>query len=293
MISWFDMRLLFPSLFLLCAIGAIAQQTQPQQNSPPPRNGAKQQQGSEKKAEESQPLPKAPVPAAENKLGPATKEQSPQKESQCILKKAFAPETWANWALFLAAFGAGVIALKTLKAIQHESEEIKSVAKAANANAQAVIEAERPWIVIEIRPGKVEMGKVNLEQFIFTAINKGRTPAEFISGDATYRFVSDPMKPAPPPPLFPSPFNRPNETLIVQGAEFDIFPSGIWPRRLVVQNRDLKGEDNLPLVLVVYGRICYRNVIDRTEHETWWCHAYNFQEDRFIATGPDGYNKHT
>jgi uncharacterized membrane protein YcaP (DUF421 family) len=62
---------------------------------------------------------------------------------------------------------------------------------------------------------------------------------------------------------------------------------------LVVQNRDLKGEDNLPLVLVVYGRICYRNVIDRTEHETWWCHAYNFQEDRFIATGPDGYNKHT
>lgn len=136
-VSCFDMRLLFPSLLLLCAIGAVAQQTQPHQTSPPPGNGTKQQQGSDNKAGNPQPLPNPTVHTAENQPSPTKEKPGTQEESQCILKKAVAPDTWANWALFIAAIVAAVIALRTLKAIQRESGEIKSVAEAAASNAKA------------------------------------------------------------------------------------------------------------------------------------------------------------
>jgi hypothetical protein len=161
----------------------------------------------------------------------------------------------------------------------------RDAAKSASLNAKAIINAERPWIVIEIHPGKVDM-----EQFLFTATNKGRTPAEFISGDAAYIFILDPMK---PPPLNRGSFNRPNDTLVIRDAGFEIYPDGVRPRRMVVDARNRRGEGDEPLILILYGGIVYRNIIDGTEHETRWYCAYNFQENRFITTGPDGYNKHT
>jgi len=176
-----------------------------------------------------------------------------------------------------------------LRATSKQADLAKISAEAARLNAQAVINAERPWIVISAHPNPEVPG-----QFLFTAANKGRTPAEFISGDAVYRFVPDPMQPPPPPPLFPAPFNKPNETLIVQGDHFEIYPSGVMPEPMVVGNRDMKNFDSRPLFLVFYGRIGYADVFDpKTMHETYWCFGYLFQERRFVATGPEGYNKHT
>ena len=179
------MRLLLPSVLLLCAIGAIAWQTPPQQTSPPPRNGAKQQQGS-------------------------------QEESQCILKTAFAPETWANWALFFAAVGAGIIALKTLKAIQRESDEIKGIAvaagdnakvakdgadaakknaAAATQNAQAVIDSERAWVVAET-PKISEIASGRPVRIFWAIKNGGKTPARVIEKAETSPFIPT-LKPWP------------------------------------------------------------------------------------------------
>jgi len=67
-----------------------------------------------------------------------------------LFEEAFAPETWANWALFFAAVLAAIIALRTLYAIHKEAVEIRKVADAANENAQALINAERAWIMADI-----------------------------------------------------------------------------------------------------------------------------------------------
>jgi hypothetical protein len=134
----------FVLAFLLVLSAIIAAQT-----STPSRNGAKQQQGSDSKAD-SPPLPKAPAPASESQAGPGQKEHKPQEKPQSIFEKAFAPDTWANWALFVGAIAAAVIALRTLKAIQRESEVIKSIAAAAGDNTKAIEgQAEKTGIVAD------------------------------------------------------------------------------------------------------------------------------------------------
>jgi hypothetical protein len=79
----------------------------------------------------------------------------------------------------------------------------------------------------------------------------------------------------------------------VQGAGFEIYRGGIKPWEQVAEIRRRDGNDYS--VLFYYGRIVYRDVISGkgTEHETCWCYAFMPQLDRFIATGPEGYNKHT
>jgi hypothetical protein len=158
-------------------------------------------------------------------------------------------------------------------------------AAAASLNAQALINAERPWLVIEVHREETAAAG----SFFFRVMNKGRTPAEFISGDATYSFQTPPTF---PPPILPgsAPFNKPDETLIVQDNGFEIYRNGVKPYAQIARVRQ---EDNL--TLFYYGRIVYRDVIAGgiTTHETCWCYAFMTQLDEFIATGPEGYNQHT
>lgn len=192
-------------------------------------------------------------------------------------------------------------AIKTLRVLRHEAKiavaALKQTARFARAasktadaaalNAQAIINAERPWLVIEIRRPEIT------GEYFFTFANKGRTPAQFISGDAAFSFQTPP---AYPEPIIPgsAPFLKPDETLIVQGAGFEIYRGGIKPWEQVARVRRELGDDNFSL-LFYYGRIVYADVIDGedSQHETCWCYAFMPQLDKFIATGPEGYNKHT
>ena len=56
------------------------------------------------------------------------------------------------------------------------AEAAKANAQAAILNAQAVINSERPWIVVSVRRGE------SMGTYVFTATNRGRTPAVFESG---------------------------------------------------------------------------------------------------------------
>src|SRR5258706_3057140 len=67
------------------------------------------------------------------------------------------------------------------------AEAAKANAQAAILNAQAVINSERPWIVVSVRPHESTVGS-----FVFTVTNKGRTPAEFLSGSFNSCFDSYP-----------------------------------------------------------------------------------------------------
>jgi len=183
-VAAFDMRLLLALFLILCAVSVTAQTlTQP-------RNGAKQQQGPCKEANTADNAARTSVVVVENQPNSAQKKQGSQKEPQCILEKAFTPETWASWALFLAAVIAALIALFTLKAIHREAEEIKSVAKAANANSESIKHSERAWVqATPDMPGFSLNDPAAVELFKWSITNTGRTPARIVEIAARYRLI--------------------------------------------------------------------------------------------------------
>ena len=92
--------------------------------------------------------------------------------------------------LMVAGVWGIVVALRTLKMVKRQADEMMKQAalmkeqtaiaeKAANAallNAQAVINAERPWLLIY--PSRSGTG--HHSSFTFKAVNRGRSPAEVI-----------------------------------------------------------------------------------------------------------------
>jgi hypothetical protein len=91
---------------------------------------------------------------------------------------------WGFWITVAIAFFAGVQAATLIyqyyamrnqvSQLQKTVKVTKQAAKAAQLNAQAVINTERAWIVIHIEP-------TTLNQFSFKATNIGKTPAKLIS----------------------------------------------------------------------------------------------------------------
>jgi hypothetical protein len=87
-------------------------------------------------------------------------------------------------------------------------------AKAAALNARAVINAERPWFLVNIEPRKGAPG-----QYVVEAFNARRTPAIIHNGDCScdkhsVNFV--------PPENHNDPFTRPKQHLIVSKDSFPI-----------------------------------------------------------------------
>lgn len=215
-----------------------------------------------------------------------------------LFEKAFAPETWANWALFLAAVFAGFIALKTLFAIHNEAVEIKSVAAAASKNAQAVINAERPWVMIQIEeiPGE-NAAKTNFQLYAF---NYGKGPAHVTACKGPIATWCDDLgKELPVPPDYgkwdwDARFLAPGERFPMRDA---MEP---WSQRLnFVTPRAMEG---IPTPgkpqLVIYGLLEYGDGVTETIHKTAFC--YRRKRDKFsdmgghlVPGGPPVYNEYT
>lgn len=232
--------------------------------------------------------------------------------------QAAPPVTWhekllaplvSNWPLVAVAIWGIVVARGTLKVIARQAVSMrrqtrvlrKSVAiaeknaRAAELGAQAVINSERPWIVVVVGPHPTIPGN-----FIFRATNNGRTPAEFISGSAAHIYVDRPED-LPVPPVYSTPFERPKNPLLIQSDSFEIYPpAGIRPEE--IERQFWFDEKNQILnpnhILIFYGRIVYDDMFDRDRpgyipHETRWCFACFEIGKRFITTGPGEYNRYT
>lgn len=109
--------------------------------------------------------------------------------------KAFGPASWSNWALFAAAFWAGWMAIRTLRAIERQTSATEDAAKVAKANMDALISKERARIRVEpprndlsfLVPGhsrrvKSEFAPYVEEQAIeISVFNRGETTARDVS----------------------------------------------------------------------------------------------------------------
>jgi len=278
------------------------------------------------------PLPAADKDSADKNEGKGRPAANETRSEEVTIISAPKPEHFIDWGMLICtailalagiagtgvAIYAACVAVKTLRAIETEArsavtalEHSASLADAAQKtattalqiaeatgksaaaaliNAQAVINSERPWIVITVIPHPSIEGT-----FIFKATNKGRTPAQFVSGthDHTFAFKADDLSTTPD---YASVFNRPNEDLVMQGESFDV--SVVRPES-IAKSRGMEDQIfNGNQTLFFYGRIVYDDVFGKRDlgyvsHETCWCYACFENGKRFITTGPDEYNKHT
>jgi hypothetical protein len=170
------------------------------------------------------------------------------------------------------------------------AEAAKDNAQAAILNAQAVINSERPWIVVSVRPGEF------IGNFVFTATNKGRTPAVFESGTFDFTFDSYPDS-LPTHPTYASRI-APDRTLIVQDDGFDIEPAGVNPESFI---KDVEMTEQVKIgsqFLIFYGRVIYKDVFGRDgkeaiRHETCFCYCFDVSRGELVRRGPEEYNRFT
>lgn len=194
-----------------------------------------------------------------------------------------------HWYLLatIIGVGGGIVGLIFLIV---QTMATKKAANAALLNAQAVINAERPWITIT-----VEQSQSDSQVFIFVATIKGRTPARIITGDATHEFIADVFK-LKSPPVYDSPILEPPETLLVDKETFNIYPVGVNPVSIIEQRKMTSLIDGANLFVVFYGRLVYEDMFPKDgrgyePHETRWCYVYSIGDKRLKPTGPEEYRR--
>jgi hypothetical protein len=211
--------------------------------------------------------------------------------------------TWgANLLLALFAYIGIMLALSVLRKIERQTRSSEAAAAAAAVsaqaallNAQAIIDAERPWLLVSVEP---TVGVEN--SFIVMVTNRGRTPASIVGMAEQVRIAIDeahlPGSPVydreePSAPLVP--------IILLPGESSGIKPFRRDEARGVCDSEErFKRVENWDEKVFLFGRIIYRNLIapaDQQMHETSWCcwYIHGRQKSGLVIAGPPGYNLHT
>jgi hypothetical protein len=215
-------------------------------------------------------------------------------------------QEWIQWGgyIVLAFVGyAGVMmGISLLKKIERQTAAAEAAADAARnsseaalLSAQAIINAERPWILVTVEPSlHVENG------FVVTATNRGRSPAQVLSNVEQVKIAAD-------------------ETKLPQKTEQDNLPPGP-PKAPVIllpgestglkqfSRADARGycESDEQFVRIesweekmyLFGRVVYRGLVAPSNtplHQTDWCcwYIHGRQKSGLVIAGPPEYNGHT
>jgi hypothetical protein len=195
------------------------------------------------------------------------------------------------------------VALKTLGTVKRQADEMfeqvilmkeqtavaEKSAKAALLNAQAVINSERPWLLIAPK----RSGKGEYTGIAFYAVNRGRSPAEIINSGfkmVTPRFEEE----LPDEPNFGE-GAAPNAQWVHTKwlAPGDDYTANSYNVSYIVQgNPELWTElNNGTRQLVLMGFVRYRDTISNEIHESKYCYGVaSNAPDGLYMTGPLGYN---
>ncbi|HLI03898.1 MAG TPA: hypothetical protein VKU93_06470 [Terracidiphilus sp.] len=250
--------------------------------------------------------PETPNPAGQCADGSC--DLQPQHISIATPAPAPAPWTWQQrvaWAanLVLAALGYAAIlmALALLRKIERQTRYAEETAQAAAQTAhaaltyaQAITRAERPWILMSVRPSQtIENG------FSVVATNRGRGPArvlrmvdeviiavdeERLPAAPVYR--KEPVAPADPMILLPG-----ESTEIAAFSRADV-------QRVAESREQLERIEKWEEKIFLYGNLQYRNLTapeDAEAHESsWLCwYIHGRQKSGMVMAGPPAYNRHT
>jgi hypothetical protein len=195
-----------------------------------------------------------------------------------------------------------MISLRILKSIERHAAAASATAKAALDSStaallrtQAVVDAERPWIVVTVEPF------LTMENaFKVMATNRGHTPAKLtITIDQVAIATDETQLPETPQFQKEDANSLPEPVILLPGESVGIRPfsrdevSSICKTKEELERIELWEEK-----IFLYGRVTYRQMIesaDNQDHETVWCCRYIHGESKsaLAMTGPPAYNKHT
>jgi hypothetical protein len=277
------MRFLFAFLIILAGM-TVRAETKPPAQSHPVEHQTKD------KAEAGQSA--SPDSRNGNVVTFVEQKGSEQKDERGYWRKVASPEILPIWIASLIAVIGVIVAVYTLRAIEREAKEIRAVASAASLNAQAVINAERPWLVVAtfFEKDKPELCR-------FECRNQGNTPAKIISISANPHFVTNPSTLLVQPD-YSFPVAMPDLTLIVHSDSFQI-GHGIRARQFIESRGRWESVLWANEFLVYYGNVVYQDTLypessSEGIHETRWCFVYQPGGDRlFLRGGPEEYNRYT
>lgn len=211
--------------------------------------------------------------------------------------------TWgANVVLAIVAYIGVMMAISLLKKIERQTAYAETAAEAAATsahaallNAQATIDAERPWLLVTVEPSR------SMENsFTVMATNRGRTPAtitataERISIAVDERrlpAVPEYKKEEPSAPLVPIILVPGESTPIKTFCRDDV-------KALCDSEERYKRIETWEEKVYLYGKVAYMDLISAREnqtHETNWCcwYIHGRQNSGLVLAGPTAYNSHT
>ena len=210
------------------------------------------------------------------------------------------------WAALLVLVVLGyigiMIAVSTLKKIERNTksgEEAAAAAydaaRAALVHAEAIIKAERPWILVAIEPSP---GVAN--GFTVTAANRGRTPARIVAIPHKIEFADDESRLPDVPQYQEANSTSPFVPLILLPGEFTQIASFCRDdvKELCETEEQFTRVENWEEKIFIYGRVTYRNLLspqDEQIHQSAWCFWYihGHQNSGMVPAGSANYNMHT
>ena len=215
--------------------------------------------------------------------------------------RLLSPENIPNIALVLVGVVGIIVAIRTLGDLHAQTEIASKAASAALLNAQAVINAERAWIVVELHPlahrdedGQwIDEGgrRLTTEDIVagkhmaysLRIKNMGRTPAQILRYQFGYTCLADGVKDLPP--------NSDGDT--AQTGEFKHFlPNGSDPMEILpaldaaIYMRDYRTEiDELKRTALFHGWVKYRHMFSMDECQSDYCYVYRPSLKTFMRVG--------
>lgn len=222
-----------------------------------------------------------------------------------------APDIW-NWHdrvlwgayVILAVLGYfGIMsAMRALKHIKRHTESGAATAQAALEAAhaaltqtQAIIDSERPWIVI-----RVEASLTKENSFKVMATNRGRTPAKiFALLDQVRIAVDETQLPESPEYATMKAGARPEPVVLLPSESVAIRIFSRDDVRSFCQNDEEFEKVKLwEKNIFLHGRVTYRDMIsipEKPPYETDWCYwcIHGEKKSAMTIAGPPNYNKHS
>lgn len=235
-----------------------------------------------------------------------------------IATPAPAPAPWpvqdriawgANVLLALLGYAGIIIGIQILRKIERQSKFAEAAAEiaaksadaatksaeAALLHAQAIIQAERPWVLITIVPSRsIENG------FTVIATNRGRGPAQVIAAVEETRIVVDEVHLSAIPEYKDQDAESPFVSIILLPGEFMNLKSFCRDdvKPLCGSDDAYRRIENWEERIFLYGKVTYRDLaapVDRPYHETGWCCRYihGRQKSGLVMAGSQEYNQHS
>jgi hypothetical protein len=265
-----------------------------------------------------------PLPASSTEVPQAAANPAPKTEGEGDIPviqpshisvanpaPAPAPATWgwrekitwaANLVLVILGYAGIMLALSLLKKIDRQMGFAETAAEAAAASshaalmtAQAILNAERSWILISVEPSPSAENR-----FSVMATNRGRTPAMIIDTAERVRLAIDEEHLPSAPEYAEEKRAGPYTPIILLPGE----SAAIKPfcredvRGLCDSEERYRRVETWEEKIYLYGRVIYRDLTapaDSVAHETNWCcwYIHGRQNSGLVITGPPEYNTHT